>query len=413
MGSRVVITGMGHVTPLGCPVGQVWDALCRGESGIRAITNELHLGFRSKISGDCIDFAPGRHIEPKDIKKIDRFAQFAICAAEDAITQAGLDFSRENRYRCAALIGSGVGGLLEVETNFEKLLEKGPSRVSPFTIPKMMLNAAGGLVSIRYGLHGPSYAVASACASSLDAVSLAARMIRDGDIDVAVTGGSEAALTRLGLAGFCAMGALSQHNDAPEKASRPFDRDRDGFVLSEGCGLVVLESLEHAQGRKADILAELLGCGLSSDGTHITQPDENGTGAAYAMAAALQNARRNPEQIDYINAHGTSTILGDIAETNAVKQVFGESAYRVPISSTKSQIGHLLGGSGGVELIFCVKAIETGLIPPTINLEEPDPRCDLDYTPQHAREKKIDCVLSNSFGFGGHNATVVVGKFHP
>ena len=411
MGSRVVITGMGHVTPLGSPVGQVWDALCQGQSGIRTITHESHLGFRSKFAGDCFDFAPERCIEPKDMKKIDRFAQFAVCAAEDAIQHAGLDFSRENRFRCAALIGSGVGGLLEVETNFEKLLEKGPSRVSPFTIPKMMLNAAGGLISIRYGLRGPSYAVASACASSLDAVAFAARMIRGGEMDVVITGGAEAALSRLGMAGFCAMRALSERNDEPEKASRPFDRDRDGFVLSEGCGLVVLESLEHAQQRKATILAELLGCGASSDATHITQPDESGTGAAYAMMSALQNAKLNPDQIDYINAHGTSTILGDIAETNAIKQVFGESAYRVPISSTKSQLGHLLGGSGGVELIFCVKAIETGVIPPTINLDHPDPKCDLDYTPHHAREKKIDYAVSNSFGFGGHNSTAVVGRF--
>ena len=411
MGSRVVITGMGHVTPLGCPVGQVWDALCQGQSGVRVITNELHLGFRSKIAGDCFDFTPERCIEPKDIKKVDRFAQFAICAVEDAVTQAGLDFSQENRFRCAALIGSGVGGLLEVETNFEKLLEKGPSRVSPFTIPKMMLNAAGGLVSIRYGLHGPSFAMASACASSLDAVSFAARLIRAGEMDIVITGGSEAALSRLGLAGFCAMRALSERNNEPEKASRPFDRDRDGFVLAEGAGIVVLESLEHAQRRKANIFAELFGCGASSDATHITQPDESGTGAAYAMASALQNAKIAPNQIDYINSHGTSTILGDIAETNAIKQVFGESAYHIPISSTKSQIGHLLGGSGGVELIFCVKAIETGVIPPTINLDEPDPKCDLDYTPHYAREKKIDYVLSNSFGFGGHNSTIVVGKF--
>ena len=411
MGSRVVITGMGHVTPLGCPVGQVWDAICQGKSGVRAITNEQHLGFRSKISGDCIDFAPERVIEPKDIKKIDRFAQFAICATEDAVLQAGMDFTRENRYRCAALIGSGVGGLTEVEKNFEKLLEKGPSRVSPFTIPKMMPNAAGGLVSIRYGLHGPSYAVASACASSLDAVSFAARLIRDGEMDVVITGGSEAALTRLGLAGFCAMSALSVRNDEPEKASRPFDRDRDGFVLSEGAGIVVLESLEHARQRKANILAELLGGGVSSDGTHVTQPDESGTCAAYAMTSAIQNAGLNPDQIDYINSHGTSTLLGDIAETNAIKQVFGDSASHVPISSTKSQLGHLLGGSGGVELIFCVKAIETGVIPPTINLDNPDPKCDLDYTPLHAREKKIDYVLSNSFGFGGHNSTVIVGRF--
>jgi len=411
MKSRVVITGMGHVTPLGCSIGQVWDSLCQGKSGVRVITNELHLGFRSKISGDCNYFDPERCIERRDVKKIDRFAQFAVCAADDAIAHSGLDFSNEDRYRCAALIGSGVGGLTEVEVNYEKLLEKGPSRVSPFTIPKMMTNAAGGHVSIRFGLHGPSYAIASACASSLDAVAFATRLIRDGDIDIAVTGGSEAALTRLGLAGFCAMQALSERNEEPENASRPFDKNRDGFVLSEGCGIVVLESLEHAQNRKANILAEVLGCGVSSDATHITQPDESGASAARAMALALKDAKLNPDQINYINAHGTSTILGDIAETNAIKQVFGQAAYHIPISSTKSQIGHLLGGSGGAELIFCVKALETGVIPPTINLDEPDPKCDLDYTPHQARESKLDYVLSNSFGFGGHNSTIVVGKF--
>ena len=411
MKSRVVVTGLGHVTPLGCQVEQVWDALCHGKSGVRVIDNELHLGFRSKIAGDCHDFAPERCIEPKDIKKIDRFAQFAVCAAEDAIASSGIDFSQEDRFRCAAIIGSGVGGLSEVEVNFEKLLEKGPSRVSPFTIPKMMPNAGGGHVSIRHGLYGPSYAVTSACASSLDAVSLATRLIRCGDLDVVVTGGSEAALTRLGLAGFCAMRALSERNDEPEKASRPFDKDRDGFVLSEGCGLVVLESLEHAKNRKANILAEVLGCGVSSDATHITQPDESGAGAARAMALALKDAKLNPDQIDYINAHGTSTILGDIAETNAIKQVFGDFAKQVPISSTKSQIGHLLGGSGGAELIFCIKTIQTGVIAPTINLENPDPKCDLDYTPNRAREAKVERVLSNSFGFGGHNSTIVVGKY--
>jgi len=411
MKPRVVVTGLGHVTPLGQSVDRVWEDLCHGKSGIRVLTNELHLGFRSKIAGICSDFSPENCIEQKDVKKIDRFAQFALSAARDAVAQSGIDFSQENPYRCAAIIGSGVGGLSEIEVNFEKLLEKGASRVSPFTIPKMMSNAAGGHISIRYGLHGPSFAVSSACASANDAVSYAMQLIRHGVMDVVITGGSEAALTRLGLAGFCAMRALSERNDEPEKASRPFDRDRDGFVLSEGSGIIVLENLEHAKKRNAKILAEMLGCGASSDATHITQPDEDGSIASAAMQTALNDAGLNRDQINYINAHGTGTILGDVAETNAIKQVFGDIAYKIPISSTKSQIGHLLGASGGVELIFCIKALETNIIPPTLNLDNPDPKCDLDYTPNKLRETKLNYVLSNSFGFGGHNSTLVVGKF--
>ncbi|MDR1491114.1 MAG: beta-ketoacyl-ACP synthase II [Planctomycetaceae bacterium] len=411
MKSRVVVTGLGHVTPLGLSVDRVWEDVCLGKSGIRALASELHLGFRSKIAGYCVDFSPENCIEPKDVKKIDRFSQFALSAAKDAVTQSGIDFSQENPYRCAAIIGSGVGGLSEIEINFEKLLGKGASRVSPFTIPKMMSNAAGGHISIRYGLHGPSFAVSSACASSNDAVSYAMQLIRHGVMDVVITGGSEAALTRLGLAGFCAMHALSEQNNEPEKASRPFDRNRVGFVLSEGSGIVVLESLEHAKTRKAKILAEMLGCGASSDATHITQPNEDGSIASSAMQNALNDAKLNGEQIEYINAHGTGTILGDIAETNALKRVFGDFAYKIPISSTKSQLGHLLGASGGVELIFCIKAIETGVIPPTINLDDSDPKCDLDYTPNRARETKLNYVLSNSFGFGGHNSTLIIGRY--
>jgi len=411
MPSRVVITGYGLVTPLGSNRDRVWEDLCLGKSGIRNVTNELLLGFRSQIAGECFDFDPERYIEHKDVKKIDRFAQFAVAATADAVVQSGLDFSKENSHRCAAIIGSGVGGLAEIEANFAKLLEKGPSRVSPFTIPKMMLNAAAGHVSILYGLHGPSHGVASACASASDALAHAVKMIRDGEMDVVISGGAEAALTRLGFAGFCAMHALSERNGEPEKASRPFDKNRDGFVLSEGCGIVILESLEHAKARGAVIFAELLGFGLSSDATHITQPDEEGTGAALAMSLALKDAKLNAGQIGYINAHGTSTTLGDVAETAAIKKVFGDSAGKIPISSTKSQIGHLLGGSGGVELIFCMQAIENGLIPPTINLDEPDPKCDLDYTPNRAREHKFDYALSNSFGFGGHNASLIVGRF--
>jgi 3-oxoacyl-[acyl-carrier-protein] synthase II len=309
------------------------------------------------------------------------------------------------------VIGSGIGGLNEIEIQHLKLVEKGVPRVSPFVIPKSMPNSAAGNVSIHYGLTGPSHAVSTACASSVNAIADALRLIRYGEADIVLAGGSEAAATSLGLAGFGAMHALSERNLEPEKASRQFDKDRDGFVLSEGCGMLVLESLDHAKKRGANILGEVLGTGLTSDGTHITQPDENGLGATKAIRKALQDAKISPENIDYINAHGTATILGDIAETRAIKHAFGEHAYKVPISSTKSQIGHLLGGSGAVEAIFCLLAIRDGIIPPTINLDAPDPECDLDYTPLTAKERKVEKALSNSFGFGGHNGCLIVGRW--
>lgn len=409
MKRRVVITGMGVVTPLSCQVDDLFDRLCRGESGIRLIQGFDTSIFRVKFGGEIQNWDPVGYLDPKEAKRIDRFAQYALVAATDAVRQAGIDFSREDPYRCAAIIGSGVGGLGEIEMQHRRLLEKGPERVSAFTIPKMMLNAASGCVSIQFGIKGPSYGVVTACASASSAVVEAAKEIQDGRVDVAITGGTEAAVTPLGIAGFSAMKALSERNDAPEKASRPFDRDRDGFVLSEGAGIVVLEDLEHARKRGAPILAELLGYGVSSDAGHITQPDDNGTGAARAMADALKNAGLNPEDVGYINAHGTSTPLGDRAETVAIKAVFGDYAKRVSVSSTKSQLGHLLGASGGVELVISVLAVLRGVIPPTINYETPDPECDLDYTPNVARERKITAAMSNSFGFGGHNVSLIVG----
>lgn len=409
MKRRVVITGMGVVTPLSCQVDDLFDRLCRGESGIRLIQGFDTSIFRVKFGGEIQNWDPVGYLDPKEAKRIDRFAQYALVAATDAVRQAGIDFSREDPYRCAAIIGSGVGGLGEIEMQHRRLLEKGPERVSAFTIPKMMLNAASGCVSIQFGIKGPSYGVVTACASASSAVVEAAKEIQDGRVDVAITGGTEAAVTPFGIAGFSAMKALSERNDAPEKASRPFDRDRDGFVLSEGAGIVILEDLEHARKRGAPILAELLGYGVSSDAGHITQPDDNGTGAARAMADALQNAGLNPEDIGYINAHGTSTPLGDRAETVAIKAVFGDYAKRVSVSSTKSQLGHLLGASGGVELVISVLAVRRGVIPPTINYETPDPECDLDYTPNVARERKITAAMSNSFGFGGHNVSLIVG----
>lgn len=409
MRRRVVITGMGLVTPLGCDVPTVWDRLVRGESGIRRISLFDASQFRSQIGGEVIDFCPENYLPEKEVKRLDRFTQFAMVAAIEAVRDAGLDFSKEDPTRCGVFIGSGVGGLREIELQHLRMLDKGPEKVSPYTVPKMMANAASGQVSIYYGLTGPSAAVATACASAANAVADAARSIRHGETDIVIAGGSEAAVTPLGLAAFAAMRALSERNDDPPRASRPFDAHRDGFVLSEGAGIVVLEELEHARKRGARIYAELLGYGTTSDANHITQPDKDGVGAARAMALALQDGGVAPEEVGYINAHGTSTPLGDQAETVAIKKVFGEYAKQISISSTKSQIGHLLGASGGVELIFTVLAIVHGVIPPTINYETPDPLCDLDYTPNVARERKITAALSNSFGFGGHNACLLVG----
>jgi len=408
---RVVVTGCGFVTPLGCNIEAVWGAVCLGQSGIRRSTLDKIETYRSQIVGDCADFTTEGYLSIQESRRLERFVQYALTSSIDAVKQAGLDFQQEDRDRCAVVIGSGVGGLGEIEIQHIKLRDKGASKVSPFVIPKIMPNSAAGNVSIYYGLTGPSHSISTACATSVNAISDAVRLIRSGEADVVLAGGSEASATSLGQAGFGAMHALSERNDEPEKASRPFDKDRDGFVLSDGCGVLVLESLDHAKKRRANILGEVLGTGLTSDGTHITQPDENGTGAKKAILKALLDAKVAPEGIDYINAHGTATILGDVAETRAIKQALGEHAYRVPISSTKSQIGHLLGGSGAVEAIFCLLAIRDGIVPPTINLETPDPECDLDYTPLTARERTIKVALSNSFGFGGHNGCLVVGRW--
>jgi 3-oxoacyl-[acyl-carrier-protein] synthase II len=335
---------------------------------------------------------------------------FAQVAAYEAVNDAGIDFSKEDPWRCGVILGSGIGGLNEIEEQLSKMISKGPDRVSPFTVPKMMLNAAGGNISIRYGLRGVNYSVATACASSNNAIGAAFKTIQYDDADIIITGGTEAAITPMSLASFQNMKALSTRNDDPTRASRPFDVDRDGFVLSEGAGLLILEELEHAKARGAKIYCEVLGVGASADAGHITAPDEQGTGAARAMSEALRNARVNPSDIQYVNAHGTSTPLGDKAETTAIKRVFGDHAKQLSVSSTKSQLGHTLGASGGLELIATVKTITDGVIAPTINLENQDPDCDLDYTPNQPRERKIIAAISNSFGFGGHNACVVVGQ---
>jgi len=412
MKRRVVITGLGAVTSLSCQVEDLWKRVLAGESGVRLVKLHDTSQFRVKIGGECTDFDTGDYLPPKEAKRIDRFSQFAMVAGIDAVRHSGIDFNQEDRFRAGVLLGTGIGGLMEIETQHTKLITKGPDRVSAFTIPKLMLNAAGGQLSIEYKLRGPNATVATACASATNAIGEAFKMIQHGDADVIITGGTEAALTPMGLSAFANMKALSQRNDAPEKASRPFDADRDGFVLSEGAGLMVIEELEHAKRRGAQILAEIVGYGVSSDGGHITQPDETGEGAARAMQNCLRDASRNPEDVHYINAHGTSTELGDAAETAAIKAVFGDYAKQVSISSTKSQLGHLLGASGGVELIFAVLAVRDNVAPPTINLETPDPRCDLDYTPNQARERRIDLAMSNSFGFGGHNACVMVARYN-
>ena len=409
MKRRVVITGLGVVTPLSNQVEDLWTRICNGESGIRIVEGFDFSQFRSQIGGEVCNWTCDGYLPAKDAKRLDRFAQFAVVAAKDAVDHSGIDFSKEDPYRCGAIIGSGVGGLREIEVQHQRLLQKGPDKVSAFTIPKMMLNAASGHVSIQFGLRGPNAGVATACASASSAMADACKAIQYDEAEVVITGGSEAAVTPIGMSAFCALRALSERNDDPTKASRPFDRDRDGFVLSEGAGILVFEELEHAKARNATILGEVLGCGVSADGGHITQPDPYGVGAAKAMSLALKDAGLNTDQVQYINAHGTSTPLGDRAETQAVKSVFGEDAKKVSVSSTKSQLGHTLGASGGIEMVLSVLALCRNVCPPTINYETPDPECDLDYTPNTPREREIDAIMSNSFGFGGHNVSLVAG----
>lgn len=407
---RVVVTGLGAVTPLGNSVAAFWDGLVSGRSGIRNITRFDAQPFDVRFGGECAEFDPAKHIDVRLMKRMDRFAQFAYVAAREAFHDAGLEAGKFNAERIGVIIGSGIGGLTEIEEQMRRLLEKGPSRVSAFTIPKLMANAGAGHVSIEFGLRGISTTVATACASAGNAMGDALNAIRHGQADILVTGGSEGALTQLGMAAFASMKALSKRNDDPQRASRPFDKDRDGFVLSEGAGVLIFEELEHAKARNARVYAEVIGYGATSDAGDLVQPDPEGQGGARAMTAALADAQINPDQIDYINAHGTSTPLGDAAETRAIKRVFGAVAKRLAISSTKSATGHLLGASGGIEAIASIKAMQHNTLPPTINLETPDPDCDLDYVPNTPRDAKVTTVLSNSFGFGGHNACVIFRK---
>ncbi len=413
MTRRVVVTGVSAVTSLGTRIDPFWEAVRAGRSGVAPVERFDCSEFKVNFAGEIRRFNAADYLEidSKELKRLDRFSQFALVGAQEAIEQSGIDFSQGNPYRYGVLIGSGIGGLSEIEEQHARLFDRGPARVSPFMIPKLMVNAASGNISVRWGLRGPNSAVATACASATNAIGDAFNLIRNGIADVMVTGGSEAAVTPMGLSGFARMSALSTRCDEPTRASRPFDRDRDGFVLAEGAGVVVLEELEHARRRGAPILAELIGYGMSADGLHMTAPDPEGHGAARAMSNALKDAQVSVEDIDYINAHGTSTPLGDKAETIAIKTVFGPHASRLCVSSNKSQLGHLLGASGGVEFVICVLALRDQLVPPTINLDNPDPDCDLDYVPHEPRPMPLRCVLKNSFGFGGHNACLVLRKF--
>ncbi len=408
---RVVITGMGAITPLGADVPTLWAGLAAGKSGIRQLQSFDTSQYDCKIGGEVLGFEPAKHFKnPKEARRTDRYAQLAMAAAKEAIAQSGIESLGEklDRDRVGVIVGSGIGGLQSLESEHKQLITKGPARISPFMIPMMISNMASGMISMELGYRGPNFSVVTACATANNCIGEGWRLIRDQEADVIVAGGSEAACINLGIGGFAAMRALSLRNDEPEKASRPFDRDRDGFVMAEGAGVVVLEEYEHAKKRGAVILGELTGYGLTADAHHLTAPAPEGAGAQRAMKNAMNRAGLKAEEIGYINAHGTSTPQGDIAETQAVKHVFGAQAKKVPMSSTKSMTGHLLGAAGAVELIACIKAIETGILPPTINLDNPDAECDLDYVPHKARESKIRAAMSNSFGFGGHNACLIV-----
>jgi 3-oxoacyl-[acyl-carrier-protein] synthase II len=409
---RVVITGLGCVTALGETVNELFTALCEGKSGVTAIKSFDTSAYPVRFGGEISQFDFTKYIDVREGKRMDRFSQFAVAAAKQAVADSSLDFAKEDPYRIGVIVATGIGGIKEIEDQHIVLLNKGPMRISPFTVPRLMANAAAGNIAIQHGLRGPNFCVASACASSNHAIGEAFCNILSGRSDIIITGGTEAALTPIGLASFCAARSLSTRNDNPAAASRPFDKDRDGFVLSEGAGILVLEEYEHAKKRSAPIYAEMLGYAATDDGNHITAPLPDGAGAAKAMDFALKDAQVPPEKVDYINAHGTGTELNDIAESAAIGSVFGQNTYKLMVSSTKSSLGHLLGASGAVELIACVEAIEKAIVPPTINLENVDERCDtkIDFVPLKAREKKVNVAMSNSFGFGGHNACVVVGK---
>ncbi|MCC6231552.1 MAG: beta-ketoacyl-ACP synthase II [Verrucomicrobiales bacterium] len=409
---RVVVTGIGVVGALGSDIHTFWKNILDGRCGIQPITRFDASAYDCKIAAEVRDFDPTPAFPtPKELRRTDRFVHFAVHAGWQALKDSGLDLDRCDRDRVGAFIGSGIGGLETTGDQHQILLARGPGRVSPFMIPMLILNMGAGMFSIYHNLRGPCVATCSACATSTHALGEAWRTLKMGDADVLFAGGSEATIVPLGISGFCAMKALSTRNDAPHKASRPFDAGRDGFVMGEGGGVLVLEDLEHARRRGARIYCEIVGYGNTADAHHLTAPSPEGEGAARCMKMALRGAGLNPSDVGYINAHGTSTPQGDVCETQAIKNVFGEHARRVAVSSTKGATGHMLGAAGAVEMALCAKALETGILPPTINLENPDPACDLDYVPNQAREQRVNVVLNNSFGFGGHNATIAARRF--
>jgi len=408
---RVVITGIGVVSPVGTGVKKFWTSLIKGKSGIRPITHFDASLFDCRIAGTVIDCDPLQHFTTKEARILARFVQFGVVASNEALAQSQLDMNNIDLDRVGVLIGSGIGSIETLETEYQKYLDKGPQKLSPHFIPKIIINEAAGQVSINTGARGPSTCIATACSTATNAIGDAFRFIQFGDADVMIAGGTESATSILGVGGFCALKALSKRNDEPDKASRPFDLHRDGFVMAEGAGIAILESLEHAQKRGAPILGEIAGYGRTSDAFHITAPEPTGDGAAKAMELAVQDAGLAVQDISYINAHGTSTELNDKVETLAIKKVFGEYASKIPVSSTKSMTGHLLGAAGGIEIAVCLYAIKESVIPPTINYETPDPECDLDYVPNTARKQVVTTAMSNSLGFGGHNASIIVKKF--
>jgi len=410
--NRVVITGLGVISPVGNDVPTLWKALKEGKSGVGPLTSFDATNFDSRIAGEVKGFDPVLHgIDFKEARRTAKFVQYAIATAKQAIAASGLDLEKGDKDRYGVLIGSGIGSLYTIEEEHKIFLAKGPSRLSPFLIPMLIVNEASGLVGIKFGFKGPNSCVATACASGSHAIGDAFRIIERGDADVMISGGTESCVVATAVGGFCALKALSKKNDEPQKASRPFDKERDGFVMAEGCGLVVMESLEHAKKRNAPIIAEIVGFGMTCDAYHITAPDPEGEGAGRAMTLALQDAKLNPEEVDYINAHGTSTKLNDKIETFSMKRAFGNHAKKVMVSSTKSMTGHALGAAGGIEFVVCCLTIRDGIVHPTINYEHPDPECDLDYVPNTSRKADIKVCMSNSLGFGGHNASLIVKKF--
>jgi len=410
--NRVVVTGFGAITPVGLTAKANWDSLMQMKSGVASITLFDASQYSSRIAAEVKGFEPEKHFPVKELKRIGRFIQFAMVAGTEAIAHSGIDLKAMDRTRAGACVGVGIGGLAEIQSEYWTVREKGPKRVSPFFIPSVIGNLAAGQLSIKFGLQGPNTCITTACSSSAHAVGESFRLIQRGDQDVMVAGGAEAVVCELGVGGFCSMRALSERNDAPEKASRPFDKDRDGFVIGEGSAILILESLEHARKRGANIYAEVVGYGLNADAFHLTSPSPEGEGAARCMRLALKDAQLNPESIDYVNAHGTSTPVGDVNETLAIKSVFGDHAYRLAVSSTKSLTGHLLGAAGAVEALYCIQALGEQVAPGTANLDNPSPECDLNFVPHQPQPRKMEYVLSNSFGFGGTNGTLIFKKFH-